>query len=455
MKDISANFKLKEPSSPSPTLIFLKSYFNSQRFTYSTGRKIHPQYWHEGSQRPITFRKDQIKKEIKTNPGVDMKPELKVVEDSIKQGIQENPRFLIEMQNITTDLNRYEDELISTYQYLLRQKETITPIKLAVLMDKELKQAKSIKIDKNTFNNRFKEFIKYNTQVNSILTVKKFETLQTRLEEFEEEKRYKISFESIDLVFYDKFHHFLLSLKNAKIEGGVGILNDTVAKYFSSMKSFMQWALDRGYHKNTIFQHKQFAAKKRAKNEIVTLTEDELNKLYKYDLANNPKLERVRDVFCFATFTGQRWSDIECFKKDDIKEDAWEFMSFKTKKMITVPFKGFISPALDILVKYNYQLPLISQQRFNDYIKDVGKLIKINESVEIKRFSGKELIVIKKPKYDFMASHMARRTCITILLQKGVPPTTVMKLTGHTDLKTLMKYENTSHNALVEALENT
>ncbi|MCK4345741.1 MAG: hypothetical protein KAX05_10690 [Bacteroidales bacterium] len=43
---------------------------------------------------------------------------------------------------------------------------------------------------------------------------------------------------------------------------------------------------------------------------------------------------------------------------------------------------------------------------------------------------------------------------ITILFQRSVPPTTIMKLTGHTDLKTLMKYENTNEDALVEALEN-
>ena len=52
-----------------------------------------------------------------------------------------------------------------------------------------------------------------------------------------------------------------------------------------------------------------------------------------------------------------------------------------------------------------------------------------------------------------MTSHMARRSCVTILLQRGVPATTVMKLTGHKDLKTLMRYENTSEGALAEALK--
>ena len=53
-----------------------------------------------------------------------------------------------------------------------------------------------------------------------------------------------------------------------------------------------------------------------------------------------------------------------------------------------------------------------------------------------------------------MTSHMARRTCVTILLQKGVPPTTVMKMTGHSDLRTLLKYESTTKDALADALEN-
>ena len=109
--------------------------------------------------------------------------------------------------------------------------------------------------------------------------------------------------------------------------------------------------------------------------------------------------------------------------------------------------------ALEILKKNNYVLPLLSQQRFNDYIKKAGFKAGLNEDIVIKRLSGKRIIEIKKPKYAFISSHMARRSCVTILLQKGVPPTTVMKLTGHSDLKTLMKYENTSFNELVKALE--
>jgi len=47
---------------------------------------------------------------------------------------------------------------------------------------------------------------------------------------------------------------------------------------------------------------------------------------------------------------------------------------------------------------------------------------------------------------------MARRSCVTLLLESGVPATTIMKLTGHKNIKTLMKYENTSQEALNNAL---
>ena len=57
-------------------------------------------------------------------------------------------------------------------------------------------------------------------------------------------------------------------------------------------------------------------------------------------------------------------------------------------------------------------------------------------------------------KHQHMASHMARRTCVTILLHRGIAFTSVMKLTRHKDFKTLMKYENISEEVLVETLGN-
>jgi len=453
MKKVKAKFHLKNPDTDVSSLIIMKFYFNKQRFVYSTGQYIEPRFWDDRFQIPISDRLDHVKEELKTNPSQELNNEKRTIEGVIREARKQYPTFNTDMRNLSTILSRYQDALARAYQYLELQKEVMTSERLKELLDKEFHREVTTKPKKNEFYERFEEFITNRRQTGSILTIRKFNTLKKKLQEFEVKKHYKITFENIDLVFYDKFKSFMLNSENKRTDEANGLLDDTIAKYISSLKTFMQWSLDRNYHSNTEFQHKQFAAKKKTKNEIVTLSEEELKRLYGKDLSNNPRLERVRDLFCFATFTGQRWSDIENFRKEDIKDGWWIFESYKTKKTMKVPLKGFIAPALDILRKYDYELPRISSQKFNDYIKEVGALAEINETVTIKRLSGNQRIEIKKPKHEFMSSHMARRSCVTILLQRGMPPTTVMKLTGHTDLKTLMKYENTGDDALVKALE--
>src|SRR5690606_30659444 len=135
--------------------------------------------------------------------------------------------------------------------------------------------------------------------------------------------------------------------------------------------------------------------KKKAHNEIVVLTETELTRIYELDLGGRPTLERVRDLFCFACFTGQRFSDILRFSAADFKDNKWIFLSAKTKKKVTVPCEGFIINGLEILKKYDIGMPKTSGQKFNDYIKEVGNLAEIDDPVKITRFSGKKEIIIQ------------------------------------------------------------
>jgi len=235
-----------------------------------------------------------------------------------------------------------------------------------------------------------------------------------------------------------------------------GLYNDTIAKYISTLKSFLYWCHESGYISSIDHLSKiKTKIKKKAKNEIVALTEQELFELYNFDFSENQRLERARDLFCFACFTGQRFSDIIRFNKDDFNNNIWQFTSYKTKKKVVVPFEGFIKNALPILKKYNYSLPSISNQKLNDYLKEAGKKAGINSPEKIIRFSGIKEFVIKNPKFEFMSSHMGRRTFVTLMLEKGVPITIVQKLTQHSDLRTLLKYESHSQNSLINSLKMT
>jgi integrase len=268
-------------------------------------------------------------------------------------------------------------------------------------------------------------------------TIKKYEGLKAAIE-----KNWPgLSFEGVNMNFYDAFRGEMLSR---------GLLNDSIAKNISTLKTFMDWALSRGLHQNLTY--KQFEAKRTVKVDIITNTEEELKKLGEVE-GLNKRQERVRDLYLFQVYTGQRFSDVQAFRKEDLRGSMWVFEQVKTGQLVSVPLIGWAAPALSILDKYNFDLPQISNQRFNDYIKEVGELAEINEPIEIKRKSGSKLVIMKKPKWQFMSSHTARRTAVTLLLEKGVPATTVMKMTGHTNLRTMQKYENTSVEALAKALE--
>lgn len=163
----------------------------------------------------------------------------------------------------------------------------------------------------------------------------------------------------------------------------------------------------------------------------------------------------MKDLFLFLVYTGQRISDALTFSKDQMDGDVWTFEAEKTKrkkKFISIPLVGYAAPALRILKKYNHKLPVISEQKFNDYLKELGELAKLTRVVTKRRFRGSEEIVSTGPVFDFMSSHMARRTCITLLIKKKVPLPIIQKLTGHSDIKTLMKYENTDADDLTAAL---
>jgi integrase len=306
--------------------------------------------------------------------------------------------------------------------------------------------------DKDDLKLLIGQFKKYKAIYCSSETMKEYSTVFLALDGYQTRKKQVLTLLDFNKDFYANFEDYLSKKKNPKDEER-GLLNDTIHKYITTLKTFLTWCTENGHtvHPDTFKKHHS-AFKRKTHNEIVVLTETELNKLYELDLSKKPRYDRVRDLFCFACFTGQRFSDIMRFNKNDLKDNIWTFVSAKTKKKVSVPFNGFIATGLEILKKYDYKLPMISNQKFNDYIKEVGKLAKINEPVRIVRYNGKKEIVFEKPKYDFMSSHMGRRTMVTILLSKGVPISLVQKITQHSDIRTLMKYESAGMDSLVDAL---
>lgn len=257
-------------------------------------------------------------------------------------------------------------------------------------------------------------------------TIQKYNTLKSHLLQFQSKKVYNLSFEKIDIRFNELFTAFCITDLN--------LVNNSIAKYIKTLKTFLHWATDRGYNKSLSFV--KFKAKERDA-DIIYLTEDELFTLYNKDLSKNIALDKVRDTFCFGCFTGLRYSDITRVTKENVKGGEINFISEKTTEKLSIPLNEYSEA---ILKKYNYSLPVISNQKTNEHLKELGKLAELDEPIMITRFKGAEEIQVTKPKYEFIGTHTARRTFVTLSLEKGMRPEIVMSITGHKEYNTFKKY---------------
>jgi integrase len=288
-------------------------------------------------------------------------------------------------------------------------------------------------------------------------TIQKFNTTKKILEKFTGLYYPKyFGFDSIDLIFFDQFRQYLqYEIENPKSKGK-GFRDDTTAKVIENFKNFLKWANDRKFHKNRIYEDKGFNIKRDKNLDLVALTIHELKQFYQHDFGKDKHLDRIRDLFCFAAFTGQRWSDIEAFTAADVFGDTWTFRAYKTGKDTVIPFVGYFAPALDILKKYGLKLPILTNQKFNEYVKIAAREAKLNRTVKLTRYQGSREIIYEKPIHEVISSHMGRRSAVSILLNVyNMPVSQVMEITGHTDYKTLKRYIDKNPAALRENLSKT
>lgn len=400
---------------PSPTALYL--FFSpdkSCRIKYRTNYKILPKSW--------DFEKERLKPSA--------------------SGALE---FNVELNNLANCCTREAMRKKETNQFLSKE-DYKQIVQDCIDRDNAVNSEISISHLKTQFLSYKSNFVKEGT-------LKEYRTVFKGLEDFEKHKGTKLILREMDGKFLDQFEVFLSRKKNTNDGDKEGLLNDTIHKYISMLKVFLKWCNDNDYlvHPD-VFKTQKTNFKKKAYNEIIALSESEIQKLMNHDLSDRPSLERVRDLFCLLCYTGQRFEDLINFDPKDIKNNAWDFISVKVKKRVIVPFEGYIAPAKDILERIGYSVPKISNQKFNEYIKTVGKLAGMDEIIKITRYSGKQKLVIEKRKYDFLSSHVGRRSMVTNLLSRNVPITLVQKLTAHSDIRTLMKYESANTDSLIDAL---
>ena len=263
-------------------------------------------------------------------------------------------------------------------------------------------------------------------------TFEKFAAVKNHLTNFRE----GLTFEFFDERGLNDYISYLRDVKEMR--------NTTIGKQLSFLKWFLRWAFKKGVHQNNAYDSYKPKLKSTQK-KIIFLTWDELNRLREFKIPSNKQaLERVRDVFLFQCFTGLRYSDVFNLRRSDIKGDHIEVTTVKTSDSLIIELnnhsKAILDKYKDVAFEDDKVLPVITNQKMNDYLKELAEMAGIDEPVRQTYYKGNERIDDVTPKYALLGTHAGRHTFICNALALGIPPQVVMKWTGHSDYKAMKPY---------------
>jgi len=271
------------------------------------------------------------------------------------------------------------------------------------------------------------------------------------VEKIEKKKRKRFKVDEVNLKFHNDFIQFLNKEQKLNL--------NTIGKYLKCLKTILKSAKQYGLKVNPDIEKDGFRSTKE-KTYFVTLNETEIDAIFNLDLSNRPYLDNARNWLIIGVWTGARVSDLLNFTTANINSGFLEYTAQKTKQKIMLPVHWQIQ---SIIIRNDGKLPRkISNQRYNDWIKDVCQLAGIDQMVKGAIFITDKKSNTKKvktpqrkvlgqyPKWKMVSTHTARRSFATNHYGK-LPTPVIMSATGHTTEKMLLAYigKTSKDNALV------
>ena len=398
------NFKLKTPKSQSSSLIlFYVNLPDGNRFVYSTGQKIPVRLWDKGYQSPIRTKsqKDQV---------------------------------IINSVNLRLD--RIKAEYLKLDLQYQKQGKQLTKEQLKDEFDIVFK-GKQKKETPNDLESCFTDFYEFKFKDGSWSksTKQRYMMLLGLLNDYEKYKSRGIDIRGIDESWITHFRYYCQTVKKHQV--------NTLGRNIGLLKTFLNYCLKKKYIDNPSFKE---AAVNREVTYQIALNKEEIGVVAQLDLAPNKRLERVRDVFLVGCYTGMRFSDFKRVKSSNISEGLITIREVKDKtKTLQIPITDKVRA---ILEKYDWQLPLISEQKFREYLKEIFKLAGFTDLKIKSKKIGKEVYEKEVPMYKLISTHTARRSFITIMLNSGVPAKAIMSITGHKSINNFQLYYKPTNDTL-------
>jgi integrase len=344
--------------------------------------------------------------------------------------------------NINTDLSKllsYSTELLNN----LEREDVIIDNKLLKDRIKEfrnngLKVAQNKKLSFIEYYDWFLNYYKKKPRPSTKKplaesTLKTYKNSKRVIEDYESDIGRKLMFEHITLSFHSDFIDHLQDADHAENYIGTQIKN---------IKTVMNDAYERGFHKNLDFKKSGFTKPGEEVNHIY-LNMDEINRIKDIDYSNRPHMDIARDLFVLAASTGLRVSDYKKLTLENIKSHSsgLKYLKVKTQKtgkIVNIPLHRNV---ISILKKRGNNFPkMMPSQQINEALKKIGKKAKLNEEIEIEKTIGGIRTKLKYKKWQLLTNHTARRSFCTNAYKAEMPIYDIMSMSGHTSEKTFYNY---------------
>jgi len=255
-------------------------------------------------------------------------------------------------------------------------------------------------------------------------TKKTYNTLLTRLKEYNQMKRWQdVTIEGI--VNFDAWLHNLTTEENdmgAKAYGriGKGLSDQTIHNYHKNLKALLRRAFLFDKIENNPYDKLRGHFKRGDVESVEYLTESEMQAIMELELPDDSLLARCRDLFVIQMWTGLSYSDAEAFDISQYKKVDGRWVNIGERIKTGSPYVSvLLPPVVEVLEKYSWKTPQIENHVYNRTLKSIGEMAKIGTNLH---------------------SHLARHSFATYMLSNGTRIEHVSKMLGHTTIKHTQKY---------------
>jgi site-specific recombinase XerD len=252
-------------------------------------------------------------------------------------------------------------------------------------------------------------------------TMERYNTALKHTKEFMLWKFHKsdIELKEFSLAFITEMEYYLKVVRKCN--------HNTSLKYITNLKKVVGIAVKNEWMEKNPFKNYKIQLKE---VERECLTENEMQVMANKEFASQ-RLEQVRDIFLFSCFTGLAYADAKKLSKEHIilGIDGERWIKINRTKTDTRSSIPLLPTAQAIIEKYrdnetcqktNCLLPVLSNQKMNDYLKELAVVCGIQKTITF---------------------HLARHTfATTVTLTNGVPIESVSKMLGHKSLRTTQHY---------------